>query len=543
MKKRILSILLSCILIVTLITGCTGDQTDDPGKQTDKPVDTKTAEPVEEGFVYDGSAPITEEPLTISWVCSNTGVASGDMDFENMAWLQEILRLANVELDMEILDPASYGDAIKPRLAAGIDLPDVIQMPSTDTDMTYVNSGMFLELTDLYGKYAVNLSWRFEDNPTVMSQMTTPDGKVFYVPVINMSLDYIPNLLIQSEWLENLNLDVPATTDQFYDVLTAFKTQDPNGNDENDENPMYFSHLSYFNALGAFWGLELNGAGFIADDNGQLESSFTSERYRDFLEYWNRAYEEGLINSDFSTSTYDMINERMANDTVGVSMVYINFAQTYARLLNPEIDVKNDSLIMTPMLPLEGPYGHRYYRGNDPIAGYFAINKNCENPEAVFSFLDYIFSEEANSLMFYGLEDEDYEVIDGKIVPDLEKRTTDNYANRMGNNFGGFPRILLAAHRDVSYMPEIAVYNKQIHEYNKLPDVLTSFFLPDEIEVIQQYDTDIITYFNEMLVSFVTGETDLSTFDDYVATAESMGLSQLLEAYQSRYERTKAAGN
>ncbi|MDD4679513.1 MAG: extracellular solute-binding protein, partial [Clostridia bacterium] len=221
----------------------------------------------------------------------------------------------------------------------------------------------------------------------------------------------------------------------------------------------------------------------------------------------------------------------------------INFAQTYARLLNPEIDVKNDSLIMTPMLPLEGPYGHRYYRGNDPIAGYFAINKNCENPEAVFSFLDYIFSEEANSLMFYGLEDEDYEVIDGKIVPDLEKRTTDNYANRMGNNFGGFPRILLAAHRDVSFMPEIAVYNKQIHEYNKLPDVLTSFFLPDEIEVIQQYDTDIITYFNEMLVSFVTGETDLSTFDDYVATAESMGLSQLLEAYQSRYERTKAAGN
>ena len=27
-------------------------------------------------------------------------------------------------------------------------------------------------------------------------------------------------------------------------------------------------------------------------------------------------------------------------------------------------------------------------------------------------------------------------------------------------------RILLAAHRDVSYMPDIAVWNKQIREYN-----------------------------------------------------------------------------
>ena len=53
--------------------------------------------------------------------------------------------------------------------------------------------------------------------------------------------------------------------------------------------------------------------------------------------------------------------------------------------------------------------------------------------------MDYLFSEEANNLMYYGIEGEDYEIIDGKIKPDLEKRSKDNYATRMGSNFGGFP--------------------------------------------------------------------------------------------------------
>ncbi|MGI6538839.1 MAG: ABC transporter substrate-binding protein, partial [Caldicoprobacterales bacterium] len=78
------------------------------------------------------------------------------MDFEDMKWIQEIIRKANVKIDMELLDTATFGDAIRPRLAAGTDLPDVIQLPSKDEDMTYIKSGIFLELTDLYEKYAIN---------------------------------------------------------------------------------------------------------------------------------------------------------------------------------------------------------------------------------------------------------------------------------------------------------------------------------------------------------------------------------------------------
>ena len=98
-----------------------------------------------------------------------------------------------------------------------------------------------------------------------------------------------------------------------------------------------------------------------------------------------RMHEEGLLNNDFATNTNDMLNERMANNQIGCTIHYINFAHTFALLLKPDIDVENDPLIMVPMLPLQGPYGHRLYYGNDPVASFFAINKNVEHPEAVFA--------------------------------------------------------------------------------------------------------------------------------------------------------------
>lgn len=464
------------------------------------------------------------------------------MDFEDMKWIQEIIRKANVKIDMELLDTATFGDAIRPRLAAGTDLPDVIQLPSKDEDMTYIKSGIFLELTDLYEKYAINLNWRFEDNPTVKPQITTPDGKIYYVPVINMSRDYIPNLLINEPWLKELGLSAPTTTEEFYEVMKAFKERDPNVNEEADELPFYVNGTGYLKKFAAFWGLDLAYT-YVVGEDGKLENSYVTDRYKDFLEYMYRMHEEGLLNNDFATNTNDMLNERMANNQIGCTIHYINFAHTFALLLKPDIDVENDPLIMVPMLPLQGPYGHRLYYGHDPVAGFFAINKNVEHPEAVFCFMDYLFSEEANNLMYYGIEGEDYEIIDGKIKPDLEKRSKDNYATRMGNNFGGFPRILLAAHRDVSYMPDIAVWNKQIREYNKLPDNISTFWLPDEVEIMQQYGTDLGTYLNEMFVKFITGEVDLAAFDDYVATAKSMGLEELLRIYQARYDRVKELGD
>ena len=45
------------------------------------------------------------------------------------------------------------------------------------------------------------------------------------------------------KWLENLDLEVPTTSEELKDVLTAFATQDPNGNGVKDEIPVLTNYV------------------------------------------------------------------------------------------------------------------------------------------------------------------------------------------------------------------------------------------------------------------------------------------------------------
>ena len=53
-----------------------------------------------------------------------------------------------------------------------------------------------------------------------------------------LPLHVLPEIWINKEWLDKLGLAVPTTTDELYNVLKAFKTQDPNGNGKADEIPL-----------------------------------------------------------------------------------------------------------------------------------------------------------------------------------------------------------------------------------------------------------------------------------------------------------------
>ena len=184
MKKlqSFIGLLLCTVLAFTLLSGCSESGGSSSTDSTLAPTETTPAS------TDVAPKPTDNEPQVISWLCTNS--ATLVYDFENMAWVQEILKKANVELEMELVDGSVYNDTVMPRLAAGVNLPDVIQLPSLDSDMAYINSGVFIDLTELYDEHAVYLEDRFMDNPTVKGQITTPDGKIYYVPVINLSVDY-----------------------------------------------------------------------------------------------------------------------------------------------------------------------------------------------------------------------------------------------------------------------------------------------------------------------------------------------------------------
>lgn len=520
--------MLACLSILTSVfTSCS---TENSGSEAEN---ASTASEI----TYDGSGPISSEPVELSVLTTNG--ASQELDYENMAWQQEILKRANVVLDMEMVDNGSYNDIIRPRLAAAVDLPDIVQVGGTDQDMSYINSGIFQDLTEYYEKYGYNLKQRFEETPGLKQELTTPDGKIFYVPFIYLTNDWCRCIMVNQPWLDELGMERPTNMEEFYQLLKAMKGADLNHNGEDDEVPL-FMRQDYTQLLGTFWGLDLE-FGYNLEDDGTVTCSYEQPEYRDYLEYVKKLYSEGLLYNEFASADLDTQTALFSNNQIGVILHFMSNCTGYSSQIDPDWEFNVDEPIMQPILPLEGPDRDSYYYGRDalPAKSIFAISKDCENPELAFCFMDFMYNEEIAELAWYGIEGTDYTLVDGEIeFTDVYLNNEDNYRTKMGYNFEGLPGIQIAGSYGATQCDQIIEANEEIREHVKNP-IGFSYALPEEMEIIQSYKTDLDTYFKEMFVSFITGTVELNDteWENYLANVKAMNVDQITGVYQAMMDR------
>lgn len=118
------------------------------------------------------------------------------------------------------------------------DIPDVYYYAGFPSADIYKNGqqGVFVELNDLIDDYAPNLSKALDENPDVRKAITFPDGNIYSLPIIIdsefTSFQIASRPWTNVEWLDELGLDKPETTDEFYEYLVALKELDPAGNGE-----------------------------------------------------------------------------------------------------------------------------------------------------------------------------------------------------------------------------------------------------------------------------------------------------------------------
>ena len=65
----------------------------------------------------------------------------------------------------------------------------------------------------------------YDANPNLYQETTTPDGNMYSLqshnPAVHTTMPY--KMWINTVWLDNLGLEMPTTTEEFYEVLKAFK--------------------------------------------------------------------------------------------------------------------------------------------------------------------------------------------------------------------------------------------------------------------------------------------------------------------------------
>lgn len=116
-------------------------------------------------------------------------------------------------------------------LASGT-LPEVILGDQSFSDSDIVNNlSYFRPLDDYIDKYMPNLKAAMQETPEMKQISTFPDGKIYSLPARLPSRPITAQQpVINKAWLDKLGLKAPETIDDLYNVLKAFKEQDPNGN-------------------------------------------------------------------------------------------------------------------------------------------------------------------------------------------------------------------------------------------------------------------------------------------------------------------------
>ncbi|MCQ6561139.1 extracellular solute-binding protein [Paenibacillus mendelii] len=529
---------LAAVMVVSLLAGCANDSSPTSGDEG--------GEGGSKAAVNGSGMPIVADKINLKITAGKAPTTAPDWK-QTMLW-QEYEKMSNIHVEWEMIPFDSLTEKRNIMLAGG-DYPDAFftaQIPTADL-LKYGSQGVFVKLNDLIDEYAPNLKAIMEKYPEVKKGMTMPDGNIYGFPMI-LDPEFTSVLAggkmwIKKDWLDKLNLKEPETTEEFYEVLKAFKERDPNGNGEQDEIPFegvgLGAFISYINGA---WGLSNRGVrnANVDVDPGTDKLRFipVDPKYKEMLQYVRKLYEEELIAKDIFTI---QANQYYATGAKGVYGTTIT--------TSPYTLMKQKDYI--GLGALKGPHGDQVWSAVGSAlssAGAFAITDRNKHPEATVRWIDHLYSDEGSKMFFMGFEGKSYEIDpSGEIA--YTKEITENpdgltfeqalvkYVVWPG---GGYPNIVRQKFfKGAESQPEAIEAAKRFA--NQFPEEIWPAFnlTVEENDQMATLGADINSYVAEMQAKFVSGKASFDEWDRYVETLAKMGLDQYMEIYQSAYERYK----
>lgn len=322
MIKKKLALGMAVVLAVSALSGCgsegktsgeasvEGSKTEETGSVNNS-AETQSVEEVAEEIAY-------PEEITIFSKLGANARAAGFTSNNDTYWAQALEEITGTHV--EWTQPADDVMAEKFNLMiASEEYTDAIVYGWTSVEggpEMYVEDEIILDLTELIPECMPNLNAYLEEHPEVKRVMQNDEGQILYIPFIrdDVALNIYHGPLIRTDWLEKLGLEVPETTDDLYNVLKAFKEQDPNGNGEADEIPMSgvgFDENAAFAIGNLLWAFDTHYSFYVED--GEVVWGPVEDKFAEGLEYIAMLFNEGLIDVDY------LLNDRTAMDSKAIA--------------------------------------------------------------------------------------------------------------------------------------------------------------------------------------------------------------------------------
>ena len=397
--RRILAVTLTAAMLAMSLTGCGGGESDSQTENGSMEADNQSGEPAaaDDGELYE-----------IVMVIPTVGAEpAGLVDVENA--LNEVV---GPELGVKVTLSPIYAMDLVSQQSLMITSGDKIDLASVlFTGLaSYVNTGSFLELDDLYEKYGSDIA----SVEGVAVSGGYYNGKLYAIPSEEkMARSY--GFFARKDIVEELGLSFEEnkvyTLDDLEELFAAYKAKYGDGYycvSGTSPTTELIANFQEIDILGGdiSYGV-LTGGGL--DGNATVENLYASDDYQAYAERMYEWAQKGYFSPDASTNTE-------SHNTQMLTGFYLGFFTSTETDMTANVS-RDNGYEMIP-INLVGPWCQTsMYQSS-----LWAIPTTCENPEKTFQFLNYLYADNTlDNLLTFGLEGVSYEVVekgekDGQMV-------------------------------------------------------------------------------------------------------------------------------
>lgn len=510
---------------------------------------TVTAPPSDAANVNKTGFPIAKKKITLDFMVLKSAYHA---DYAKMVFAEDYEKKTNVKINWLLVSDSEIWSKKQLTLASR-DYPDAIflgEAMNAGDIVKYGGAGVLQSIDDKLATYAPNLYKLMGQKPEVKKAITALDGKIYSIP--NVSSVYTADifthkLYINVDWLNALNLEKPTTYNELLAVLRAFKKNDPNKNGRADEIPAVIDQFSpgligspqglHWSWLNECWGV---------DRNGKIKYAFGCDEFRESLNFMRKLADEKLMDERAfkgETSVGAIVNTSL--DNVGF------FITQHGSLVLPESKINKFEVCQ----PIQGDTGKAVtptnYRGMlQPFWGVITVANT--NVEATLRWLDYFYSEEGFIYKEYGPVGTAFKKMPSGKYQVVLKNSQEKFKHAPGwvlpghqtqNFYDAFTTKATVTTAEKWYQKVdvgqcLPMYQSFMAE-NYIPAL---YFTLGEGNKIDSLMSGLHQYAKTTAMAMVyrTGELNLDTgWNTYITELKKLGMDEIAGYYQKAYDKQK----
>lgn len=559
--KKALALLMALAMVFSLTACGTGDAGSSDGAtgegvasaQVGSAAPGETAGTVTEGYsyvIYD--LPLSDKVVEFEiWTQDFNDTCRNYFDtFNDTIWWQELEARTNIHINWTQATGTGGATALAIQVAAG-DLPyDGIvglgNVYNTGATGAY-EDGLIIDLID-YAEYMPNYLNVLNLEPDLyLKNCFTHDGMLLaFDKLWTLSAAPAVGLAIRGDWLEDIGLDAPVTIEEYYDVLTAFKTE------KGADSALWINYrgVTVGGMFGEAYDVDtyygpVHGYYMMYQTDGTIHWSPLEEGFRSYLETMNQWFEEGLIYPDFCSAVAD---EMIADPSLFDGRTGCAFSPlALVPMLNMWSGEESADWVGAYIPRVTEDQTTHFLVGVEYVVsgnGLY-ITTSCEDVELLMRWADYFYSEEGQFYKNYGIEGESFNYENGESVLIKDNLFGDVFD---GNTIATYTWYLGADNtwglndpspRSISYSEaELSCIDRWLSQND------TAYKMPSGVNLSSEESAafgniwgDLSTYLEECMPAFIMGQKSFDEYDEFVEMLKTLGAEECIAVYQAALDR------